>query len=142
MSEKEISPFSDPLFIPTEEILNEVLVHKYDWFREIIQYVQVNHKQVSDSWRYYNDGKQWLYRMLYRGKTIFWVSVLPDTFRITFYFSSKAESHVLSADLPEAIKKAYLETRGNTFRAISIRMGYKEEVMLACRLIDLKIQSG
>jgi len=142
MAEKETSPFSDPGITPTEPLLKEVLNQKYDWFREIIGYVHANRTQVSDSWKYYNDGKQWLYRMLYRKKTIFWMSVQQDTFRITFYFSGKSESSVLSANLPESVRKAFTETRGKTFRSISLRMQEPEDVMLACQLCDLKIQTG
>lgn len=142
MAEKEISPLSDPGITPTEAFLEEVLNQKYDWLREICQYAITNHRQVSSSWQYYNDGKQWLYRLLFRKKTIFWLSVVQDTFRITFYFSGKAEPAILSSSLPEAVKSAYLETRGNKFRAISIRMQNPEEIILACQLIDLKIQAG
>lgn len=142
MAEKEISPFSNPGIMPTEELLKEVLGEKYGWFWEIIQQVHDKHKQVTVNWKYYNDGKQWLFRMLYRKKTIFWILVLPGTFRITFYFSGKSESSVLSANLPESVKKAYTETRGNTFRAISLRLHDPDDIKLACQLCDLKIHTG
>lgn len=70
------------------------------------------------------------------------MSVQQDTFRITFYFSGKSESSVLSANLPESVRKAFTETRGKTFRSISLRMQEPEDVMLACQLCDLKIQTG
>lgn len=142
MSEKEISPFSDPAIIPTEELIKDALNQKYPWFREIIQHAFDSYKQVSDAWKYYQDGKQWLYRMLYRKKTIFWMSVQQDTFRITFYFSGKSESSVMASNLPEYIKNAYMETRENTFRAISMQITDREQIKLVCQLLDLKIQTG
>lgn len=142
MSEKEISPFSDPAIIPTEELIKDALNQKYPWFREIIQHAFDSYKQVSDAWKYYQDGKQWLYRMLYRKKTIFWMSVQQDTFRITFYFSGKSESSVMASNLPEYIKNTYMETRENTFRAISMQITDREQIKLVCQLLDLKIQTG
>jgi len=59
----------------------------------------------------YNDGKSWLYRALRKKLTIYWVGILKDTFRISFWLSNKAEPLVESSDLPERIKEEFRSQR-------------------------------
>jgi hypothetical protein len=37
-------------------------------------------------------------------KTIFWISLIENTFQVTFYFGDKAEPLIEKSELPEKIK--------------------------------------
>lgn len=37
--------------------------------------------QLSPEWRYYNDGKSWLCKMLSKKKNLFWLSIWEGCFR-------------------------------------------------------------
>jgi hypothetical protein len=138
MSEKEIFILTDPFTEPTEEFLQQVLAEKYEWWKTIRKYTTENHQNVTEVWKYYNDAKQWLFRMKNKKDTICWVGILADTFRITFYFGSKCEMLIEESDLPEPIKEGYRQTHEQKFRPISILMSDLSDVVIACKLVDLK----
>ncbi|NJK98021.1 MAG: DUF3788 family protein, partial [Bacteroidales bacterium] len=48
------------------------------------------HAEFSMEWRYYNDGKSWLYRGLKKDKVIFWVAVFQDAFNVHLLFKQKS----------------------------------------------------
>jgi hypothetical protein len=56
-------------------------------WQNIMNFASENYKDISGSWNYYNDGKQWPFKMVLKKKTIFSPGVYPDNFRITFYSS-------------------------------------------------------
>ncbi|HNQ37260.1 MAG TPA: DUF3788 family protein, partial [Prolixibacteraceae bacterium] len=64
MSNKEIFILSDPMVEPSPEFLKEVLKEKYDWWTEIRDHVTEHYPHITEVWKYYNDGKQWLYRLM------------------------------------------------------------------------------
>jgi len=66
-----------------------------------------NCKNISGNWNYYNDGKQWLFKLVQKKKTVFWAGILSDTFRVTFYFGDKAESLIEASELPSNIKNNF-----------------------------------
>ena len=65
-------------------------------------------------WRYYNDGKAWLAKGLFKWKgvrggqnekTIFWLSVWGGFFKVTIYLPEKVQADVLSLPLDNEIKQ-------------------------------------
>ena len=94
MSEPEKPVLGDKSIYPSDEFLQSILGDKMVFWQKLISYVKDNYKDISEEWRYYNDGRQWLFKMQRKKKTIFWASILKDTFRVTFYFGNKAESAI------------------------------------------------
>ena len=70
-------------------------------------------KSISEEWKYYNDGKTWLFRTLKKKKTLFWIRILKNTFRIAFWFINKLEPIILESDLHEKIKDEYKNAKKN-----------------------------
>ena len=62
-------------------------------------------KSISEEWKYYNDGKTWLFRTLKKKKTLFWIRILKNTFRIAFWFINKLEPIILESDSHEKINR-------------------------------------
>ena len=91
MSESEKLVLGDKNIFPSDDILFSIIGDKKVVWEKVMSYVNENYKNITSEWRYYNDGKQWLFKMQQKKKTIFWIGVLKDTFRITFYFGNKAE---------------------------------------------------
>ncbi len=96
---------------PNDDIIFGIIGEKILLWQEIIKYLNNHYKDISEQWNYYNDGKSWLYRTLKKKKTIFWIGVQKDTFRISFWFGEKAGSLILQSDLPENVKKDYINAR-------------------------------
>ena len=138
MSDNEVFILTDPFVEPTDDFLEKVLKDKFEWLKTIRKYAAENHQDVVEEWKYYNDVKQWLFRLKHKNETVCWIGILSDTFRITFYFGAKYEKLIEESDLPEKVKNEYRLTRDQKFRPISIRLGQLTDVVVACKLIDLK----
>ena len=81
---------------------------------------ELNKNDISlMKWRYYKDGKAWLSKGEYewttpRGinkvKTIFWLSIWKDFFKISFFFSHNIKEILLKLPLSEETKNIIKET--------------------------------
>lgn len=132
---------NDKSVTPTEDQVFSIIGDKRILWQQIMNYLHDNHADVSEVWKFYNDGKSWLFRTLKKGKTIFWIRVLEDTFRIAFYFGDKAEPIIEQSDLPESIKTDFRKAkRYNTTRGIAIEMTDKDDVVNAIKLIELRLK--
>lgn len=111
------------------------------YWQQIIDYLYENHFDITEEWRFYNDGKSWLYRTLRKKKTIYWIGVLKDTFRVSFWLSEKALPMIEGSDLPERIKEEYRNAKPfNHSRCVTVIMGSDEEFENVLKLIELKLK--
>jgi len=132
---------NDKSVTPTNDLVFSIIGDKHILWQQIMNYLYHNYNDVTEVWRFYNDGKSWLFRTLKKGKTIFWIQVLEDTFRIAFYFGDKAEPIIEQSYLPESIKIDFRNAkRFNTTRGISIEMTDENDVVTAIKLIELKLK--
>jgi len=58
-------------------------------------------------WRYYKDGKAWLGKVTYKGRTILWLSVWDGSIKTSFYFTEKSRSGVLNLDIDSNVKSSF-----------------------------------
>jgi len=61
----------------------------------------------SLEWRYYNDGKAWLCKVVHKKKTVCWVSVWDKFFKTAFYFTAKNDKDIEALPIPADVKDAY-----------------------------------
>ena len=103
-----------------------------------MSYAAENYNDTG-SWNYYNDGKQWLFKLVNKKKTVFWAGILSGTFRITFYFGDKVEPLLAASDIPEKIKDEFKTAkRYGAVRAISLVINDKTDVGNVMKLIAIK----
>jgi hypothetical protein len=139
MAEKENLVLSDKQIIPTDDYIFSIIGEKKILWQTIMNYVSENYKDISGSWNYYNDGKQWLFKLVQKKKTIFWAGILKDTFRVTFYFGDKAEPLIDASDLPRNIIDDFKNgKRYGKIRAISIKMSDLTDVEYVKKIIQIK----
>ncbi len=72
-------------------------------------------EQVPDAsleWRYYNDGKAWLCKMVRKKKTVCWVSVWDKFFKTTFYFTDKSDRDIQALPIAADLKASFREHKG------------------------------
>jgi hypothetical protein len=125
---------------PTEKIIFSHLKKAKLLWRSFFKYLHDKHPDLSEEWRYYNDGKSWLMKVTRKSKTIFWLSIIPGAFRTTFYFTDKAapaiECSSISEDLKEQFKsgKSFGKIRGLT---ITVRDG--SDIENAKSLLTIKL---
>lgn len=139
MTEKETLVLGDPEIRPDDDYLFSILGEKREIWKSIMKHLNENYKDTSGEWRYYKDGWQWLFKMQQKKKTIFWIGVLKDTFKITFYFGDKAEPVIERSDLSEELKLDFKTGRRyGAIRAISIRISGDPDLENIFRLIAIK----
>jgi hypothetical protein len=141
MPETDVLVLTDKLTLPTPELLSSILGEKSLWWDQIVNSVKANYKDISEVWRYYNDGKRWLFRLIQKKKTVFWIGVLKDTFRVSFYLGDKAEPLIESSDLPDSIKDSFKTAkRYNNFRGITLKIKDEKDVENVLKLTAVKLK--
>lgn len=95
----------DPNIAPTEAVIAEALGTANTAFIKFSQ--EMINRDIQVDWRYYNDGKAWLGKSLYKWTTsrgtakemtAFWLSIWSGFFKVGFMFPEKKRIEVL--DLP------------------------------------------
>lgn len=139
MADTEKVLFTDRDVPPTDESIFKHIGSKKKFWISIMTFISDNYKDMQGSWKYYNDGKRWLFRMVQKKKTIFWSSVFEGAFRITFYFGGKAEPVITASDLPDEAKSQFLTgPRYGQIRAISMFVSTAEDVVTVEKLVKIK----
>lgn len=132
---------TDPNIQPTDELIFSIIGENSVYWEQIIDYLHDNHFDITEEWRFYNDGKSWLYRALRKKKTIYWVGILKDTFRISFWLSDKAEEMIEVSTLSEDIKEVFRNAKRSKFgRCVSVEMGSPDDLKSVLKLIELKLK--
>lgn len=132
---------TDPNVTPTTESLFERIGEKQKLWLMLSDYLYQHHTDISEVWRFYNDGKCWYFRYIKKTKTICWIGVLENTFRVGFWFGAKAEPIVLSSDLPEPIKEEYRNAKKTKIGSgIGIVVNNQTDVENVIKLMELRIK--
>jgi hypothetical protein len=139
MDEIEKLVLSDRDVKPDDNILSSFLGEKMGLWNRLNNEIPIRHLNSSGSWNYYNDGKQWLYKMVQKKKTLFWAAIYEDAFRITFYFGDKAETVINESDLPASIKDNFKTAkRYGAIRPVSLKVMNDEDLEIVFKLTEIK----
>lgn len=126
---------------PTEEIIFSHIDKSKTFWESLFKHIHTNHPDFSEEWRYYNDGKSWLMKVTRKSKTIFWLSLVENTFRITFYFGDKAETAMKESRISAALKKQFVDGRRyGKIRGLTLMMDNKQNVESTKELISIKLK--
>jgi len=132
---------TDPNVQPTDELIFSIIGENSLYWQQLIDYLYDHHSDISEQWRFYNDGKSWLYRTLRKKKTIFWVGIQSDTFRVSFFIPDKAEQLVEESELSENVKEEYRNAKRSTFgRSVTIVMRSQEDFEQVVKLAELRMK--
>lgn len=131
--------FSDKDSKPTNELVFSILKNNKVHWIDIIKFTNDTYPLSSGDWQYYNDGKQWLFKMVLKKKTIFWAALYEDSFRVTFYFGDKALPVIQDSSLSEQIKNDFLNGKKyGAIRGITIIANTSTDVEHIKKLIVIK----
>ena len=134
--------FKDESVEPNEELIFSIIGEKELIWKQTMSYLYDNNPDISEVWKFYNDGKSWLFRTLKKKKTIFWISILEGTFRIAFWFAERLEPNILQSDLPDTMKSEYQNAKTfNKSRCIYIDIQDSGDFQNVKKLIDLKLKN-
>lgn len=92
---------NNPQLPPTPEYLKTVLGNNYVNFDYLFDLF--NKQGIVSEWNYYKDGKSWLCKVIYKKKTVLWLSVWEDCFKLSFFFTEKTKSGVDDLEIDATI---------------------------------------
>jgi len=97
---------------------------------------------LAAEWRFYNDGRSWLCKVTTKAKTVCWVSAWKKFFKVSFYFTAKAEAAISQSTLDEAIKYTFLHPKGKcSLRPVTTEVRKKSDLKPIEELIRIKLQA-
>jgi hypothetical protein len=135
----EPAVLTDPKQFPTDDVIFSHLGASRSLWEALFAFIRAEHPDFVERWRYYNDGKSWLLNVSRKRKTVFWLSVLGGTFRITAYVTDKAARAVEASALSAHLKAQFTSGRPTgKLRGITITFRKKSDVEDAKTLIHLK----
>ena len=125
---------------PTEDVIFSHIGKNKALWQSLFDYIHSKYPDFSEQWRYYNDGKSWLLKVTKKSKTIFWLNVIKNTFRTTFYFTDKAEELILKSPISDKLKEEFKTgKRYNKIRGITVTYKNKKDVEYVKALIETKL---
>jgi hypothetical protein len=125
---------------PTDEILFSHIGKSKSYWKKLFDYTHTNYPDFSEQWRYYNDGKSWLLKVVRKSKTMFWVSVTKGSFKTTFYFGDKAESSILESTISDDLKESFENgKRYGKIRGITTEIKENSDLSNVHELIKIKL---
>jgi hypothetical protein len=126
---------------PDDEVLSSCLANAKDAWDAFTDFLQENHPAFTGEWRYYKDGKRWLYKLTKKKITICWISAWDGAFKTTFYFADKATDLITASKL----KKEYVDqfVQGKKYgkiRGITVVIKKPADLRATKTLIEIKEQ--
>lgn len=130
---------SDKNIFPTDKIIFSNIGKSKTFWISLFEYIDTNYPEISREWRYYNDGKRWLLKVTRKAKTIFWLSIIENSFRITFYLNDRAGELIAKSDISDDLKEQYHGGKKyGKIRGVTIIFKNKKDVEYAKTLIGIK----
>jgi hypothetical protein len=129
----------DPQTLPSPQVLADVLGSNHRTFEALEHCIKAPHLQIELEWRYYNDGKAWLCKAIKKKKTVFWLSVWDDCFKLTFYFTEKHLQGIAQLPIDESIKDAFAANNPiGKLLPLTLEMATEKQLADALKIIEFK----
>ena len=130
---------NDPAVPPSPEVLQHVLGTSYPVYENTLAAITVDPYGLVPEWRYYNDGKAWLCKVVFKKKTIFWLSVWDGFFKAGFYFVERHCQGIHDLDIDDSIKQELREARPfGTLYPVTLSISRSEQIRDLLTLIRYK----
>jgi hypothetical protein len=130
----------DKTVFPTDDIIFSHIGKSKTFWQSLFEYIHTSHPDISEEWRYYSDGKSWLLKVTRKSKTVFWLSILKNSFRTTFYFTDKAKPIIAKAGISNALKEQFKKGKKyGAIRGLTVMYKNKKDVKDAQELIGIKL---
>ena len=130
---------NDKNIVPTDDLIFSVIGDKKQLWQRIMQYVSGSYSNVTGTWNYYNDGKQWLFKLTQKKKTLFWAGLVDETLKVTFLFTEKAQPVIEASQLPPSLKDEFRNAKKyGLIKSVSIFLNEPGDAYNVITLVSLK----
>ena len=125
---------------PTEEIIFSHIGRTKKHWKLLFEFIDQTYPELNQEWRYYKDGKSWLMKVTKKKKTIFWLSVIKNKFKITFYFTDKAADIINKSKISSELKEQFKGAKYyNKIRGLTVTFSKLADIDYTKTLIDIKL---
>jgi hypothetical protein len=133
---------TDPDAFPTAEVLEGELGRLYSVLKALMQTVESEDFGLTPEWRFYQDGKAWLCKVVVKKKTVAWLSVWSNCIKLAFYFTEKSGEGVPDLDIQDALKEQY-RTREpvGKLKPLVVELSRKGQLRDASTILRYKIST-
>jgi hypothetical protein len=96
---------------PTDAVLEQALGKELFGVYQELMSLAKNEFELVPEWRFYKDGKAWLCKIVYKKKTILWLSVWENFIKTGFYFTEKTRLGVLDLEIDPKLKDDFSDAK-------------------------------
>jgi hypothetical protein len=123
----------------SDEVLQQCLGEGIHAYRKMLEIITGEEYGLIPEWRYYNDGKAWLCKIVYKKKTIFWLSVWDGFFKTGFYFVERHCQGIHDLEIDDSIKQELKKAKPfGTLYPVSLSISRSEQIKDLLALIRYK----
>lgn len=132
---------TDPEQFPEEEVLSGCLGKVKGTWDSFVALLGEADPGMAGEWRYYRDGKSWLYKVTNKKTTVCWVSVVNKAFKVAFYFPDRAEELITASTLMKEYVDQFVHgKRYGTTRSLTVTVKKAGDLQAIRTLIEIKRQ--
>lgn len=132
---------NDPEEYPDGVVLRRHLGDVKVLWDSFAAFLQEGYPSYTGQWRYYKDGKSWLYKLTRKKDTICWISVWPGTFKTTFYFPDRAEELITASKLKQQYIEQFVQGKKyGKIRGVTVEIKKPADLNATKALIEIKEQ--
>lgn len=134
-----MEPFAlkDKEQFPTPEVLSTILKGSFPAYEQL-------EKELADAgtgieWKYYNDGKAWMGKLMAKKKNLGWLHVYSGFFTVTCFCMEKHLETIAASALPQQVKDQILgEAFDSKLKPMRIAVRAVEQIADVYKLLDFK----
>ncbi|HAQ65360.1 MAG TPA: hypothetical protein DCR43_05860 [Bacteroidales bacterium] len=97
--------------IPDDHTLEMAMGIVYPVYHKLMNIIKSEANGLTCQWNYYNDGKAWLMKAVWKKKTVFWLSVWEGYFKVGFFFTEKTITGIHELPISQMIKDSIPDAR-------------------------------
>ena len=129
----------DEKILPAPEVLEETLGGNFTVFSKLMDALAHPDIKLVPEWNFYKDGKAWLCKVVHKKKTIFWLSVWDNCFKVAFYFTEKNFDGIENLDIDNALKQDFFRAKPiGKLIPLLIRVNREEQLNDILKIIHFK----
>jgi hypothetical protein len=99
---------NNPSELPTDAVLQLVLGSAFQAYSTLME--RTTELDLVPQWNYFKDGGAWLCKVQFKKKTVFWLSVWDNFFRVVFYFTEKTLVGMAELDIEPTLVQQLSQT--------------------------------
>ncbi len=137
--QKERPLLKDKEIFPDDTVLMHHLGKTFKIWSAFLELLKTEYPEIRLDWKYYNDGKSWLCKASRKSKTICWISVWDQYFKISFFFTDKAHDLISSSSIPETLKHQFTRANPATkLKPVVVDIKERSDLNAVEELIDIR----